>query len=311
MADLVTPMCVRVAATLGLADLADAWETADALASRTDTDASVLRVVLDQLVTVGLFESRDGRYRVTEAGRGLSTEVPPLGLDGWLGRAELAFVELAHTVRTGEAAYPVRYGQDFWADLAARPELRQGFDGWMNRRFATHAPQIARRFDWSRFSRVVDVGGGDGTLLTEILLANPGLHGHVVDLPATADAATRRFAEAGLGDRATATAGSFFDPLPAGADAYVLSDILHNWGDEGARAILAGCAEAAGPDGVVLVIEIMRSPPGPHTAFELSMAVFFGGRERTPAEVAALVPGLTLAATTKVADNRQLLEFHL
>jgi hypothetical protein len=160
----------------------------------------------------------------------------------------------------------------------------------MNRRFATYAPQIARRFDWSRFSRVVDVGGGDGTLLTEILLANPGLHGHVVDLPATAVAATRRFAEAGLGDRATATAGSFFDPLPAGADAYVLSDILHNWGDEGARAILAGCAEAAEPDGVVLVIEIMRSPPGPHTAFELSMAVFFGGRERTPAEVAALGP---------------------
>jgi hypothetical protein len=145
-------------------------------------------------------------------------------------------------VATGSAGYPRRYGRDFWADLlAATPALGQSFDTKMARRFRDHASRIAGDFDWNRFRAIVDVGGGQGTVLAAILTTHPDLHGHLVDLaPTTARAATR-FAAAGITDRVSITTGSFFDPLPTGADAYLLSDILHDWDDERAHQILARC----------------------------------------------------------------------
>ncbi|SHG81603.1 methyltransferase [Streptoalloteichus hindustanus] len=321
LSDVVTPMCVRVAATLGLADHADTWTTPEDLASRTGSSAFALRGVLDHLVTAGVFEidvERD-RYRITELGRGLRDDAPggiraDLDITGALGRAELAFVELLHTVRTGEAGYPRRYGRGFWADLDADPRLRQTFDAKMSNRMRDDMAQIARRFDWSRFADVVDVGGGDGTLLSHILGVHTGLKARVVDLPPTAAAAAARFAEHGFQDRTDVVAGSFFDPLPRGADAYVLSDILHNWDDDNAKAILRRCAEAAAPDGVVLVIEGLRDGvPGQdrHTEIDLGMVVLFSGRERTTEELSTLAAacGLRLLNSTRVADARVMLEF--
>ncbi len=315
-------MSLRVAATLGLADRAgQTGATAESLARQTGASASVLRRLLDHLVTVGVFD-RDvetGRYRVTDFGRGLRDDDPgglraDLDITGWLGRAELAFVELLHTVRTGELGYSRRYGRGFWADLAATPQLRKSFDAKMNRRFEVQATQIAQRFDWGRFSHIVDVGGGDGTLLDRILRTHPKVRGSVLDVPTTAAAATERFAEAGWGERADAVAGSFFEPLPGGADAYVLSDILHDWDDDNARAILTECTRAAAAHGLVLVIEVLREGlPGQgfNTAIDLSMVVFFGGRERTIEEITALAGdcGLELRDTRRVADERTLLEF--
>jgi 2,7-dihydroxy-5-methyl-1-naphthoate 7-O-methyltransferase len=166
---------------------------------------------------------------------------PLLDINRAGGRAELAFVELLVMVTTGVPAYPRRYGRGFWADLDARPELRRSFDAQMNWRFRVQAAQIAQRFDWSRFSEILDIGGGDGTVLAAILHAHPDLHGRVLDVSPTAAAANHRFAAVGLDDRASAVAGSFFDPLPVGADAYLLSDILHDWDDDHARKILSGC----------------------------------------------------------------------
>jgi hypothetical protein len=107
-------------------------------------------------------------------------------------------------------------------------------------------------------------------------------------------------------------AGSFFDRLPTGADAYVLSDILHDWDDEHARAILAGCARAADPNGVVVVIEPIRGR-GVGTAIDLFMLMCFGGRERTIEELTEMATdgGLTLYASVPVADGRTALEFGL
>ncbi len=180
----------------------------------------------------------------------------------------------------------------------------------MNWRFRVQAPQIAERFAWSRFPRIVDVGGGDGGLLAEILRAHPTVHGQVLDLPPSATAATGRFATAGLADRAGAVPGSFFDPLPPGADAYLLSDILHDWDDDHARRILAGCHRAAAPDGAVVVIEPLRNQ-GAGTAMDLFMLMCFGGRERTVEELTTLAAtcGLVLLATTAVAEGRTALEF--
>ncbi|TWF75913.1 O-methyltransferase [Pseudonocardia hierapolitana] len=316
MADLATPMSIRVAATLGLVELAGGeGATAERLASETGTAAPAMRCLLDHLVTIGVFD-RDpdsGAYRPTKLGAQMGDDAPEgikplLDINAAGGRAELGFVELLGTVTTGIPGYVRRYGRDFWADLDARPELRRSFDAQMNWRFQVQATQIAERFGWSRFSEVLDVGGGDGLVLAAILHAHPGLRGRVLDLHPTAAAAADRFARAGVGDRAAAVPGSFFDPLPTGADAYLLSDILHDWDDEHARTILAGCRRAAAPDGTVVVIE---SAGAAGTAMDLFMLMCFGGRERTVDELVELAVGcgLVLRGSGPVADGRTVLEF--
>lgn len=318
MADLTTPMAVRVAATLSLVERAGgAGATAGQLAAASNTLASALERLLDHLVAVGVFErdAESGRYRATELGAQMAEDAPQgvkplLDITCAGGRADLAFVELLETVTTGTPAYLHRYGREFWADIDADPRLRRSFDAQMEWRFRDQVTQIAQRFDWGRFADIVDVGGGDGNLLAAILQAHRGVHGRVLDLAPSATAATERFAAAGLGDRAQAIAGSFFDALPAGADAYLLSDIVHDWDDDRARLILTRCRQAAEPDGTVVVIEAVRGR-GTGTAMDLSMLVQFGGRERTLDELVGLADGcgLTLTTTAAVSERRTALEF--
>ncbi|MCU1682376.1 MAG: methyltransferase [Amycolatopsis sp.] len=320
MADLATPMSIRVAATLSLVEHAgSAGATAEKLAAATGTATSNLRRLLDHLVTIGVFdlETESGHYRPTKLGAQMSEDAPEgfkplLDITSAGGRAELAFVDLLGTITTGTPAYEHRYERGFWADLDAHPELRRSFDAQMQWRFRTHAPQIAERFNWSRFSEIVDVGGGDGNLLTAILRAHPEPRGRVLDLAPTATAATDRFAAAGLDDRAHAVSGSFFDPLPSGADAYLLSDILHDWDDDHARKILTECRRAAAPDGTVVVVEPVLGR-GTDTAMDLFMLMCFGGRERTVDALTALATGcgLVLHASGSVSDGRTVLEFRV
>ncbi|MFC0540535.1 methyltransferase [Kutzneria chonburiensis] len=311
MADLATPMAIRVAATLNLAEHAADGATADQLAADTGASAPILRRLLDHLVTIGVFTLDDSRYRPTSLGSQLSDVKPLLDINRAGGRADLAFVELLHTITTGASAYTHRYGREFWADLDAQPSLRQSFDAQMAWRFVDHAGQIAASFPWGRFTSVVDAGGGDGNLLCAILSAHPGVRGTVVDLAPTTAPALARFAAAGIADRGTAVVGSFFDPLPAGADAYVLSDILHDWDDSHCRTILSRCRDAAGVDGTIVVIEPLIGHAG--TAMDLFMLMCFGGRERTVDQVTSLASecGLVLRGTTPVSEGRTALEFSL
>jgi SAM-dependent methyltransferase len=316
MADLATPMSIRVA-TLCLVERAGtAGGTAERLAGETGTSAPALARLLDHLVTVGVFDfdAESGRYRPTELGAQLD-ENAPAGIKPLLdikcagGRAELAFVDLLGTITTGAPAYPHRYGRDFWADLDAEPDLRRSFDAQMTWRFRDQAPQIAQRIDWGRFPDIVDVGGGDGMLLEAILHAHPQVRGRVLDLAPTAAAATARFAAAGLENRASAMTGSFFEPLPTGADAYLLSDILHDWDDEHARKILTQCRRAAAPNSTVVLIEPVRGY-GADTGIDLFMLMCFGSKERTGDELTELAGrcGLALHSSAAVTAGRMALE---
>jgi hypothetical protein len=210
LAGLATPMSIRVAATLGLADrTGSSGATAEHLAAETGTSAPALSRLLDHLVGVGVFafDPASLRYRPTATGDQMRADHPAdvrrlLDINSAGGRAELAFVELLTTIATGEPAYRRPYGRDFWVDLGSHPELRQSFDEQMTWRYRVQAPQIAERLDWSRYSEIFDVGGGNGTVLAAILAAHPSVRGRVLDLEPTAASARARFAEAGFGDRA-------------------------------------------------------------------------------------------------------------
>ncbi|WP_436497361.1 methyltransferase [Actinokineospora sp. HUAS TT18] len=315
MAGLATPMTLRVAVTLGLPDRLRESATADQLAADLDLAPVALQLLLNHLLTLGIIEQTPTGYRTTDLGATLRTDADNgltnfLHLDMAGGRAELAFVELLHSVTTGQAGYTRRYGVDFWADLAEQPHLRASFDQQMTDRFRSQLPSIVAGYDWGRFTTIVDVGGGNGTVLAAILAAHPGTRGHLVDLDPTATEAARLFSARDLD--AQATAGSIFDPLPAGADAYLLSDILHNWDDEHAHRILARCAEAVDSTGCILVVEPVGGRMAA-TEFDLAMLAIFGGRERTVDEFRALasVHGLALDTVTDLTDERCLLEFRL
>jgi hypothetical protein len=296
LADLVTPMAVRVAATLGVADyLARGAATAPELAAAVGADADTLDRLLRHLAGAGVFAcDDDGRYALTPLGTALRADDPGclrdrLDLGGALGRAELCFVQLLHSVRTGDAAYPEQFGRAFWDDLSAGDVRRASFDTQMGADVAAWAPAILAAYDWGTLGTVVDVGGGEGTLLIELLRVHPQLRGTVVERAETAATARARFAAAGVANRADAVDGSFFDPLPAGAGGYLLTAIVHDWPDDQARAIVRRCAEAARTTGRVFVVEkIGADGASPNTEMDLRMLAYFGGRERALGDLTAL-----------------------
>ena len=306
MADLITPMAIRVAATLRVADhISEGRRTADELAEAENVDADSLDRVLLHLAAVGVL-TRDGtgRYALTALGGALRDAQPGgtramLDVEGAIGHADLSFVQLLHSVRTGGAAFPVQHERSFWDDLSADPARSASYSTQMGSDVAAWAPDIVAAFDWGSLEHVVDVGGGNGTLLIAMLRAFPALRGAVVDLPGVVDAARKALGAAGLADRSDVATGSFFDPLPSGAGGYLLSAILHDWNDDASRAILRRCAEAAGRDGAVFVVEKI-GPDGEtlRTPMDLRMLVYFGGRERGAAEIGELAAdaGLMVAA---------------
>lgn len=308
-ADLITVMAIRVAATLRIADhIARGFKTASELAAAVGAQADALDRLLRHLANVGVLVRDDsGRYDLTLRGETLRDDHPGgdrarLDIDGGLGHADLSFVHLLHSVRTGEPAFPVLFGRSFWEDLASDPLRAATFDIQMGSDIRADAPAIVSAYDWASLGHVVDVGGGNGSLLIALLTAHPILRGTVVELPHAAGAATRMLAAAGLAARCDVVAGSFFDPLPPGAGGYVLSAVIHNWGDEPARAILRRCAEAAGSngaDGVVLVIEkFAEDGASIRTEMDLRGLVYFGGKERSVTQLTALASDAGLELVT-------------
>jgi hypothetical protein len=187
-ADLATPMAIRVAATLRLADsIAAGTRTPEALATAVHADPDALERVMAHLVSSGVFTRTDAGFGLTAVGEQLRDDHPAgvrpwLDLEGAIGRADLCFTELLHTVRTGEPAYPRRFGRPYWDDLSADAALFASFDALMGARLAEDAPVVAEAYPWGGLGSVVDVGGGDGTLLLAILRAHLALRGTVGDL---------------------------------------------------------------------------------------------------------------------------------
>ncbi|WP_166980864.1 methyltransferase [Paramicrobacterium fandaimingii] len=301
--DLVTPMAVRVAATLGVADLLrDGPVSATDLARRSGADADALERMLRHLTFRGMFvESTPGVFALNPAAALLDSEHPSgmrvsLDLTGFGGQMDLAFTRLMHTVRTGEPAWQEVFGAPFWEYLEATPTMAASFDAVMAAG-AEYVDDDAAAWDWSRARHVVDVGGGTGALVAALLQRHPQLQATLVDLPETVQRGRELLVARGLERRVRIAGQSFFDPLPPAGDVYVLNSILHDWPDSDAVAILRRCAEAAGPGGVVVIIEQNDGSGADHAEMDLRMLVLCAGRERTRAEFEALAREAGLSVT--------------
>ena len=312
---------MRVAATLRLADLVgDGGSGLDDLAAHADADPDALGCLLRFLVARGVFEERaPGVFAVNDAARWLREDHPGrlrrwLDLEGAGGAMDRAYAGLLGTVRSGKAAYPILSGRGWWEDLAADPRLAASFASLMEAHSSELADEVVAGYPWAEISLVVDVGGGTGTLLARILSSHPQLRGILVDLTSGSPEAARVLQDAGVADRCQPVVADFFGPLPAGADIYLLRNIIHDWPDEQATVILRRCAQAARGHGRILVVERVITRDGDQkelTGMDLRMLLLFGSRERPLEEFNALAraAGMRLVSTRATPSSYWLLEY--
>lgn len=283
-----------VAAELGIADhLAAGPQTAEELARRADLDAEALERLLRALVALDLLHrQRDGRYRNNAVSERLRADHPESLRDvvvffssPWMSAL---WSRAAEVIRNGAEASRI----GFFERVNARPELEGPFNAAMAAMAGLNAPILPARYDFSRFERVCDVGGGTGTNLAAILERNAGLRGVLFDLPNVVERARDTLVRHGVLERCQTVGGSFFEEVPGGCDGYVLQAVLHDWGDDECARILANLRRAIPQDGRLLVVESVVPESGHHdlsALLDLQVLVATGsGRERTAAEFRAL-----------------------
>ena len=309
LSDLCTPWCIHVVATLQIADHIAAGTTdITTLAKAAACDAALPERVLRHLVGKGVFaEPAPGQFALNEAAGNCSVS--------------------ALTSMASAAAWPMHgapsercsdrhtclprtvFGLPFWEDLQAHPDIAASFDALMGPPgHGTPDPEVLLTGDWEEIKTVVDVGGGTGALLAEILRARPEIQGTLVDFPATVARAEALLQAAGVRERVRTVGQSFFDPLPAGADLYLLKSILHDWPDREAQLILSRCAEAARPGGRIVILGgVLPEDSVPSLTLEL---VLLGGKDRTLTEFRELAhqAGLKVQTAERLPSGRFAIE---
>ncbi len=284
--------CVYVAAKLGIADLLGGGPlSVDELADKTNTHRPSLFRLLRALASLGVFAEEAGqRFALTPAAELLRRDVPgsQWALAVMMGEEHYrAWGELMYSVRTGKVAFDKVYGQPVFEYLSQHPEQAAIFDKAMVGVHGRETAAMVDAYDFSSFKAIADIGGGNGSTLRGILQRHPRIHGTLFDLPGVIERAEASIAAAGLADRVHLVAGSFFESVPTGVDAYVLRHIIHDWDEEKALRILGNVREAIGEEGRLLVVESVI-PPGNEPFFgkllDITMLVSPGGQERTAEE---------------------------
>ena len=302
---------LHVAAALGVADLlASGPQSAEQLAEATGASVQSLRRVLRALVGFGVFaqDSAD-RFLLAPMGELLRRDV-----EGSLCAAALFFggewgagvdALFLPAVQSGESAGQILSGGRTWIDwLQSDPELNKVFNSMMTAFSTLHFAGVLEAYDFSECTRLVDVGGGHGWIIAEILKRNPSMRGVLFDLPHTIEGGRRTIEQAGLADRCEVASGDFFVSVPDGADLYLLSRVIHDWNDEKAVAILKVVRAAVAPQGRLILLETMLQssiPPFYPLLSDLNMLVRTGGCERTEAEYRSLYRAAGFELTRAIA----------
>jgi hypothetical protein len=288
-------------AALHIPDLiGDGALSAEEIAGQTAAHCSALRQTMRALTAFGVFvEHSDGTFGLTPLGATLRSDAQASALPSALlvgNEIGQAWNQFDVTVRTGQTAFAASFGTDFFSYADLKPEIRAVFDWSQATGLELDLDYIVGALDLSARRLIVDVGGGDGALLTRLLPVYPQARGIVTDLPPVAAQARGRLAEAQLLDRCEIRGGDFFSEIPAGGDLYLLRQILHDWDDEHCRKLLRTCRAAMTSDATLLIIELLAGDLSQAdlaremtALMDLYMLSIFDGRERTRAEFTGLL----------------------
>lgn len=300
---------IYVAAKLNLADrLANGSMNADQLSGPTETDSSSLYRLMRTLASLGILtEDPEHRFALTPLGQAMKSGAPgsarstilTLASPWWVS----GFGELMYSVQTGKSGFEKLLGMPIFDWLAKNPEEASLFSETMVGFHGAEPPAVAAAYDFSGLKTIVDVGGATGNLLTAVLRKYPESRGILYDLPHVVRDAPALIQTRGLSDRITIEKGSFFDSVPSGADAYLLSHIIHDWSEDPCLQILSNCRRAMNPSGRLLIVEMVlpednASHPG--KMLDMMMLVGPGGRERTEQEYGILLDKAGLRLTRVV-----------
>jgi O-methyltransferase/methyltransferase family protein len=288
---------IHVATVLGIPDLlGDGPRSSDALAHATQSHPASLYRLLRALASVGILAERDDRqFALAPLGKLLRSDAAS-SANAWaqlIGRPNYwhAWGDLLGGVKTGTIPFENVHGATVWDYRARRPDEADIFNRAMAAITDRIADAVSSVHDFSRYARLVDVGGGEGAFIAGLLGKYPSLEGVLFDQPAVVARGRDRLDQAGVSSRCEVIGGNFFEAVPAGGDAYLLKWILHDWSDADATAILRCCRRAIRPAGRLVIVEHLI---GPHNArregkfMDLNMMVITGGVERTREQFAAL-----------------------
>jgi SAM-dependent methyltransferase len=282
--------CLYVATRLSIADhLANGPQTIDALAAANGSHAPALYRVLRALASEGIFEETEpGTFALTEAAGALqSGGTMKAYVQSLLGEHYHAYGQLLYSVQTGNTAFDHYFNAGVWQYYETHPQEGINFMKAMTGTSQAQIPHIIAAYDFSVFDMIIDIGGGNGSLLFAALGTAPHLKGIVFDRPYVVQQTSQAIAANKLEDRCGVHGGSFFEEIPGGADAYLMKYILHIWHDDAAAVILRNCARAMKKGSKLLVVDAVipeGNAPHPGKFMDITMLAVTGGRERTARE---------------------------
>ncbi len=305
------PQLIYVAAELGIADLLkDGSKHFEELASACGAHPDSLYRLLRALASAGIFNRLEGeRFELNALGETLCRDVPGSVHTSAMWAGQLLYPTwggLLRSVKTGESAFQHTHGMSMWEYFEQTPAAGQLFAALLNQRTSELAPAVANVYNFSKFNRIVDVGGGQGVLLATILKANPSAHGILFDQAQVLQGAKEQLATAGVLPRCELVSGDFFDRVPSGGDAYILAHVLHDWNDSKAAQILAACRRAMKENQTLLIIERVVASDQPvlsTTLVDIMTMILVGGRERTEAEHRSLLNTAGFELTDVIATR--------
>lgn len=281
---------IYVVAELGIADmLADDSKTIQELAQLSNTHAPSLYRMMRALASVGIFfETEEKRFELTPMAEllreGAMKSIALMFNSDWSDKAWGFFLE---SIKTGATSFDKAHGLPVLKWLDRNPSAAKVFNEANAVRAANSISAIIDVYDYSGINILIDIGGGLGVLLMEILKVYPSLKGVVADVPSVIKNTKELIKSRGLDKRCETVECDFFRNIPSGGDAYILSNILHDWPDNKCRIILDNCYEEMKPGSKLLIIEMIvptGNQPSMAKLLDLEMLVTTGGRERTKDE---------------------------
>jgi len=289
---------MHVAVQLGIPEILQAGpQSLEQLVAETSSDPWTLETILRGLTAFDVLQV-DGQQRFSLSRMGKLLTKSSAGT--FAGEAGVFFEMiyrpmdgLMHMAKTGGVAFDHVYGMPFYQYLSEHPEIAAFFYDTMSRNTPSRYAELAAVCDFSHVRQLVDVGGGEGALMIQILQQNAHVAARLLELPGAIDRARRRIEEAGLSDRCELIAGNFLESVPAGGDLYLLAQILNNWRDDEARQILTRCRSAMNDSGRLLVLEGVYMPGTPvppwRALVSLGVVAQRGGRTRSERQLRTLL----------------------